>query len=141
MNREEIMEILPHRDNMLLVDEIKNNDDGSVTGFYTVKGDEFFLKGHFPNNPIVPGVMLCEMASQSACALMVEKVKGKLTFLTGMKNVKFKNPAKVGDTIAFNVKPLKKLGVFAFVQAEARVNDTIIMTGEFSYALVDNPNK
>ena len=136
MNREEIMEILPHREDMLLVDEIRNNDDGTVTGFYTVRGDEFFLRGHFPGNPIVPGVMLCEMASQSACALMVEKVKGKLTLFTGMKNVKFKNPARVGDTIEFTITPLKSLGMFAFVQAEAKVNGTTIMSGEFSYALV-----
>ena len=54
-----------------------------------------------------------------------------------MKNVKFKNPARIGDTIEFTITPLKSLGMFAFVQAEAKVNGTTIMSGEFSYALVN----
>ena len=55
MTKEEIKEVLPHREPMLLVDEIVKNDDGTVTGFYTVRGDEFFVKGHFPDMPVVPG--------------------------------------------------------------------------------------
>lgn len=54
MNRDEIMKILPHRDQMLLLDEVENRDGTSV-GHYTVRGDEFFLQGHFPGHPIVPG--------------------------------------------------------------------------------------
>ena len=65
MNREEIMTILPHRDNMLLLDDVENRD-GTAVGHYTVRGDEFFLKGHFPDTPIVPGVILCEILAQSA---------------------------------------------------------------------------
>ena len=55
MNRTEIMNILPHRDDMLLVDDAQRLEDGSVVGHYTIRGDEFFLRGHFPGNPIVPG--------------------------------------------------------------------------------------
>ena len=64
MKREEIKEILPHREPMLLVDEVVLNEDGSATGYYKVRGDEFFLQGHFPGNPIVPGVIQCEMSSR-----------------------------------------------------------------------------
>ena len=71
MNKEEIMKILPHREDMLLLDEVENRD-GEAIGHYTVRGDEFFLRGHFPENPIVPGVILCEMLAQSACILMKE---------------------------------------------------------------------
>ena len=59
MKRDEIKKILPHREPMLLIDEANLLDEATAEGFYTVRGDEFFLQGHFPNNPVVPGVILC----------------------------------------------------------------------------------
>ncbi len=137
MNREEIKEILPHREPMLLVDEIHPNEDGTVTGYYTVRGDEFFLRGHFPGNPIVPGVMLCEMAAQCSCLLMADEVRGKTTLYAGMNNVKFKNPVRVGDRVAFTCTHLKKFGVFHFMSAVGKVGEKVVLKGEFSFALVD----
>ncbi len=137
MNREEIKELIPHREPMLLVDEIVANEDGSVTGKYTVRGDEFFLKGHFPDNPIVPGVILCEMAAQCSCLLVAEEVKGKTTLYAGMNNVKFKNPVRIGDTVVFTCSKMKTFGVFYFMKAEGKVGDQIVLKGEFSFALVD----
>jgi 3-hydroxyacyl-[acyl-carrier-protein] dehydratase len=122
---------------MLLVDEVVNNEDGTVTGKYTVRGDEFFLQGHFPDNPIVPGVILCEMAAQSSCLLMADKVKGKLTLYAGMNNVKFKNPVRVGDTVEFICSFVKAISVFHFVKVEGYVGGKVAMKGEFSFALID----
>lgn len=138
MNREEIKGILPHREPMLLVDEVHQNEDGTVTGSYHVRGDEFFLQGHFPGNPIVPGVMLCEMAAQCSCLLMADKVRGKTTLYAGMNNVKFKNPVRPGDTVEFTCTHIRSIGPFHFIKAEGRNNGKITLSGEFSFALVDN---
>lgn len=137
LNREEIKKVLPHREPMLLVDEIEQNDDGTVTGRYTVRGDEFFLQGHFPDDPIVPGVILCEMAAQSSCLLMAELVKGKKTLYAGMNNVKFKNPVYPGDTVEFTCEHIRSIGPFHFVRAEGKNNGKTAVSGEFSFALVD----
>ncbi len=83
MNREELMKILPHRDDMLLLDDVEKKDGMSI-GHYTVRGDEFFLNGHFPDNPVVPGVILCEILAQSACVLMEDAIsEGQLPVYTG----------------------------------------------------------
>lgn len=137
MNREELKEILPHREPMLLVDEAYKNEDGTSTGRYTVRGDEFFLQGHFPGNPIVPGVILCEMASQSSCVVMADDVKGKTPLFAGMNNVKFKNPVRVGDTVEFTCELTRSMGPFRFIKAVGRNNGKIAMSGEFSFALID----
>ena len=138
MNREQLKEVLPQREPMLLVDEVVRNDDGTVTGNYKVRGDEFFLQGHFPDNPIVPGVILCEMAAQSSSLLMAEKVKGKLTLFAGMNNVKFKIPVRVGDTAAFTCAHVRSFGSIHFIKAEGRVDGKLCFSGEFTFALVEN---
>lgn len=97
MNREEIKQLLPHREPMLLLDEVELNEDGAAVGKYTVRGDEFFLQGHFPGNPIVPGVIQCEMIAQTAVVLIPDS-KGSTPLYTGLNNVKFKNPLLPGDT-------------------------------------------
>ncbi|HAG57039.1 MAG TPA: beta-hydroxyacyl-ACP dehydratase, partial [Ruminococcaceae bacterium] len=99
MNKEEIMKILPHRDNMLLVEQAQVID-GVAHGRYTVRGDEWFLQGHFPGNPVVPGVILCEMMAQATCVLLAESLPEASTpYFTSMDHVKFKNPVRPGDTL------------------------------------------
>ena len=70
MDREEIKKFLRHREPMLLVDEMELQEDGTVIGKYHVRGDEFFLQGHFPGQPIVPGVILCEIMGQCSSLLI-----------------------------------------------------------------------
>ena len=97
MNKEELMTILPHRDNMLLVEEAYV-EDGHSHGKYEIKGTEWFLKGHFPGKPVVPGVILCEMMAQSTCVLLQDRMEEGMTpFFTGIKDVRFKTPVLPGD--------------------------------------------
>ena len=137
MNKEEIMQILPHREDMLLVDEIDIVEDGICIGKYTVRGDEFFLRGHFPGNPIVPGVILCEMTAQSACGLFKDNMSDCLPVYTGINNVKFKRQVKPGDTITFKCNITRSKHPFYFFHGEASVEEQICMTGDFSFAIIE----
>lgn len=135
MNKEEIKEILPHRDHMLLLDDVEDID-GTAIGHYTVKGDEFFLKGHFPNHPIVPGVILCEILAQTACVLMQKAMDGtKLPVYTGLNNVKFRSPVKPGDTVETKCYIQKAKHPFYFAQGTVCVDDRICVSAEFSFAI------
>lgn len=135
MNRAEIMEILPHRDAMLLLDEVENKD-GTAIGRYTVRGDEFFLQGHFPGNPIVPGVILCEILAQSACVLMQDKLgEGQLPVYTGLNNVKFRSSVRPGDTIQTECFIKRAKHPFYFAEGTVKVSEKICVSAEFSFAI------
>lgn len=135
MNRSEIMEILPHRDHMLLVDEV-TEEDGTAVGHYHVQGDEFFLRGHFPGNPIVPGVILCEILAQSACVLLKDQMKeGKLPVYTGLNNVKFRSPVRPGDTIETRCFIRRAKHPFYFAEGTVRVEGRLCVSAEFSFAI------
>ncbi len=135
MNREEIMTILPHRDNMLLLDEVENHD-GTAVGRYTVRGDEFFLQGHFPGHPIVPGVILCEILAQSACVLLRDTMEaGTLPVYTGLNNVKFRSPVKPGDTVETRCRIKRAKHPFYFAEGTLSVGERLCVSAEFSFAI------
>jgi len=136
MDREAIKKIIPHREPMLLVDEIERID-GVAVGRYTVRGDEFFLQGHFPGNPVVPGVMLCEMMAQSSCLLIAEEGLGTFTpYFTKLDKVKFKKKVVPGDTIVFKSELTANKGPFYFVTSSGYVHDKLCVSGELSFAIV-----
>lgn len=136
MNKEELMQVLPHRDHMLLLDNVEISGDNAI-GHYAVRGDEFFLKGHFPNNPIVPGVILCEILAQSACILVKDAMKpGKLPVYTGLNNVKFRSPVKPGDTIETHCYIKRAKHPFYFAQGTVIVDGRCCASAEFSFAIM-----
>lgn len=135
MNRDEIMEILPHRDGMLLVDEVVREEE-EAHGFYHVRGDEWFLQGHFPGAPVVPGVILCEILAQSACVLLQDQMtEGKLPMYTGLNNVRFKFPVKPGDTFETRCKIVRAKHPFYFAEGTGYVGDRLCLKAEFSFAV------
>lgn len=136
MNKEEIKSILPHREPMLLVDEVELID-GKAHGKCIIKGNEYFLQGHFPNNPVVPGVIQCEMLAQSACVLLADSAKGKLPLFTGLDKVKFRGQVKPGDTLETECEITRQRGAFYFAKGVGRVNGKVCVSAEFSFALTD----
>ena len=136
MNREEIQTILPHRDDMLLLDEAYR-DSEYACGRYHVRGDEFFLRGHFPGNPIVPGVIQCEILAQSACVLLSDALtEGKIPMYTGMDKVRFRNPVRPGDVIETRCRITRARPPFYFAEGSVLVNGKICTSAEFSFAVI-----
>lgn len=120
---------------MLLLDEVESNG-GVAVGRYTVRGDEFFLKGHFPDNPIVPGVILCEILAQSACVLMQDAMSGgKLPVYTGLNNVKFRSPVRPGDTVVTECSIKRAKHPFYFAEGKVCVDGRLCVSAEFSFAI------
>lgn len=137
VNREEIMQILPHRPPMLLIDEGELTDGISVCK-YKVRGDEFFLQGHFPNNPVVPGVIQCEMMAQASCLLMGRQDKAYTPYFTGMDKVKFKKMVVPGDVITLKSELVRQKATFYFVKCTGHIGDALCCSAEISFALVED---
>lgn len=137
MKGNELMEILPHRRSMLLLDEAYREDE-YAHGIYTVKGDEFFLDGHFPGFPIVPGVILCEILAQSTAILLKDKMQeGKVCLYTGLDKVRFKSPVLPGDRFETKCRIVRSKGIFYFAEGEGCVGEELKIKAEYSFALAD----
>ena len=136
MDKNEIMSVLPHRDSMLLIDEA-TLENGVAKGKYTVRGDEWFLDGHFPGNPVVPGVILCEILAQSACVLLEDGIKGGATpYFTGISSARFKSPVRPGDVIDTECVITKSKPPFYFASGSLSVGGKLCLKAEFSFAVV-----
>ena len=135
MTRDELKEYLPHREPMLLIDSIDIDRDGVCHAQYRIKEDEFFCRGHFPGNPIVPGVIQCEIMAQSCALLVKDEIKGRTTLYTGIDNVRFKHIVKPGDLCEVTAKLKSKRGPMFFCEAVLTVDEKLCCKGDLSFTL------
>lgn len=137
MDKEQLQSILPHREAMLLVDAAEVRD-GIAFGKKKINGDEWFLQGHFPGKPVVPGVILCEILAQSAGVCLADKMgEGKLPFFAGIEKAKFKRPVIPGDVFETKCEIKRVMEPFYFAEGIGSVDGTECVRASFSFALVD----
>jgi 3-hydroxyacyl-[acyl-carrier-protein] dehydratase len=136
MNKEEIKTFLPHREPMLLIETAFIDEEGVAHCTYRIKEDEFFTRGHFPGNPLVPGVILCEIMAQSCAILVKDEIPGHLTLYAGIDRVRFKNAVKPGDLCEVSATLVERRGQLFFCSAKLTVNGKLCCKGEPSFALV-----
>lgn len=137
MNKEELKKIIPHRNSMLLIDEATKIADDTSVGKKKIIGDEWFLDGHFPGNPIVPGVILCEMMAQTSAVIIAEKSAVSTPYFTSIKNARFKEMVRPGDTFEIECKLTRNRSMFYFIEGKGSVNGNLCVTAEFSFALIE----
>ena len=132
------MEILPHRHPFLLIDTIEELEPGvRAVGRKNVTFNEPYFAGHFPGNPVVPGVILCEMLAQSACILLADDMtEDKLPMYTGLNNVRFKSPVKPGDVFETRCIIRRAKPPFYFAEGTGSVEGRVCITAEFSFAVM-----
>jgi len=137
MDREGIRQVLPHREPMLLLDTVVN-ENGVARGTYRIRGDEWFLQGHFPGSPVVPGVILCEILAQSVCLSFEGEDPERVTpFITGMNRTRFLGMVRPGDLFETECRLKEEKKPFYFFQGQGKVGDRICIKTDFSIALLD----
>ena len=138
LNLEQIKEIIPHRDPFLLIDEIVELEPGvRAVGKKYLKPEETWFKGHFPQEPVQPGVLTIEMLAQTGavCALSLPANRGKIAFFAGIDKARFRGKAVPGDTLTLEVEVTKTVHGVSFCKGVATVNGKRIVTAEFSSVL------
>jgi len=141
---EEIRNILPHRYPMLLVDRILELEPERIVGIKNVTVNEPFFQGHFPDFPVMPGVLIVEAMAQVAGVLVLKTIPdraSKLVLLAGIDNAKFRRPVLPGDQLRIEMTVVKKKASVAKMQGVATVDGTVVAEVEVLCKLADRPRK
>ena len=143
LNKDQIKNLLPHREPMLLIDELINIVDlKSATAIVNVKKDSFFVQGHFPGQPVMPGVLIVEAFGQAAAALTADGIdketyENKLVYLMGVEKAKFRNPVVPDCQLLLDIEAVRSHGRVWKYKGEAKVNGQKMAEAMWSATIVD----
>ena len=143
LSKEDIINLLPHREPMLLIDELSEiNKLSSATALVKVRKDSFFVQGHFPQNPVMPGVLIVESFGQAAAALTAHGLdkstyENKLVFLMGVEKARFRNPVIPDCDLVLKIEAIRSHGRVWKYKGEAFVDDKKMADAMWSATIVD----
>ncbi len=139
LNKNEIKQIIPQREPFLMIDEVEEYVPGkSAIAYKHVSEDEWYFKGHFPGNPIMPGVLITESLAQTGAIaiLSLEANKGRNALFAGIDKMRFKKQVVPGDVLKLEVKIIKQKGPIGVGEALATCDGKIVAKGELTFAIV-----
>ena len=139
LDKEGIKNIIPQREPFLMIDEVEEYVPGeSAIAYKHVSEDEYYFKGHFPGNPIMPGVLIVESLAQTGAVaiLSMEENKGKNALFGGIDKLRFKRQVVPGDTLKLEVRIIKRKGQVGIGEAIATVDGKVAAKGELTFAIV-----
>lgn len=142
MDQTAIMKILPHRYPFLLVDKIVELEPGEkAVGLKNVSGNEPFFPGHFPGQPVMPGVLIIEALAQTGAValLCTADSLGKIAYFAGIDKCRFRRPVVPGDQLRLEATLHKRRGHIGKGRGQAFVGSELVAEGEFTFALIDQP--
>ena len=143
LNKDQIRNLLPHREPMLLVDELYNIKKlSSATALVKVRKESFFVQGHFPENPVMPGVLIVESFGQAAAALTAHGLdkstyENKLVFLMGVEKARFRNPVIPNCDLILKIEAIRSHGRVWKYKGEAFVDENKMADAIWSATIVD----
>ena len=143
LNKNQIIDLLPHREPMLLIEELYDMKKlSSATAVVNVKKDSFFVQGHFPDNPVMPGVLIVESFGQAAAALTASGLdkstyENKLVFLMGVEKARFRNPVIPDCKLELKIEAVRSHGRVWKYKGEAFVGEKKMADAQWSATIVD----
>lgn len=138
LNREQIKEIIPHREPFLLIDEVVEMENGkSIVAMKHVREDEYYFQGHFPQEKVMPGVLIIESLAQAGAVaiLSMEEHRGKIAYFGGIKDAKFRQKVVPGDTLRLEVFLERLRSKAGYGKATAYLGDKIACQCEILFAI------
>ncbi|MCI9426151.1 MAG: 3-hydroxyacyl-ACP dehydratase FabZ [Eubacterium sp.] len=138
LNTKQIMEIIPHRQPFLLIDTIEELEAGKrAVGKKCVSFNEPYFAGHFPNEPVMPGVLIIEAMAQAGAVAILSKPgqEGKTAYFAGIQNAKFKKKVKPGDVLTLELEIIKEKGPIGVGKGTAKVDGALVASAELTFAI------